>query len=160
MRTVIVPHISGRRSHVNTFTGRQAMFMDFRLMKQGEYADRIPDIDEDIKKELGKHYRMLETGTGRIRKCLKCGRIVISSKKYKREKPYFRNHYYCVFCRKLKHLHQEKEFREKSDRLQPAYQKIWDDFQKQLNRGIKISKELKVEKPKFENNGNIFAKSW
>jgi hypothetical protein len=146
MKSVIRPRNYRGGKPKSTWSHRSQMFDDFGTMKLNEYIDTIPEIPDELKDTLSRNYRMLERGTGKLRKCTTCGRIAIVSKKLRIGQRLKRD-YYCVFCNidkwggdRLRPGFDYKKEKKESDKLQPAYQKMWEEYLKQINRGVTITK--------------------
>lgn len=129
----------------SSYSNRARMWDKFNAMKVEERCRTfIEELPEEYKNKARKGIRMLERKTACIKKCELCGRIAILTIALMKYIPTgkWRN-YWCQQCKHEKMPQYEekpwlKEAMANSDRLQPIYKKVWEEYLRSINEGVTI----------------------
>lgn len=130
---------SHRKDFYNEWNAKKlAILSDLKLSLGDDCMDELYELDP-------RQARMLERGTGKLRKCIICGDVYVNdtSNEIKFGTWLNRNGFKCFFCRNgtKKEL---KGTNEKFERKREIMQKVWDLYINRLNSGVKITK-LKLD---------------
>lgn len=125
-------------SHSADFRAEQASKMlfsisDLKLALGDNVMDELEEIDH-------RQARMLERGTGKLRKCSICGDIYVNSfKSEMRYRQIFnRGGYKCYFC--FSGTKDNRRLTKRGKRKREILQKVYELYLERLNFGVKITK--------------------
>lgn len=121
---------------------------DEALKSRGNFIFGISDlkliIDDDEMEELEKidyrQARMLERGTGKLRKCKECGDVYVNSRQDEIKWGVWlnQNGFKCYFCRK----NIDKPNDKKTKRKRVIMKKVYDLWLEKINEGVTITKNV------------------
>jgi hypothetical protein len=108
------------------------------VAKRCDLKISVADMD-DLMEIDPRQARMLERGTGRLRKCKVCGEVYVNDGKDERMFGVWlnRNGFVCFLCRKGIKLDYKKDTKFK--RKRDIMQKVWDLYIQRLNQGVKTA---------------------
>lgn len=126
-------HRSEFYEHENSKT--IALISDLKLSLGDDVMEELAELDL-------RQARMLERGTGKLRKCKICGDVYVNdrSNEIKFGSWLNRNGFECPFCRRGKREELRKVHNQKFERKREILQKCWDLYMNRLNEGVKITK--------------------
>ena len=119
---------------------------DFYNKSNAEMIGRICDLKisiedmEELEKIDHRQARMLERGTGKLRKCKNCGEVFVNDGKNERMFGTWinRNGFTCFFCRKGFRVNYKKDSVAKKKR--EIMQRVWELYIQRVNLGVKTTK--------------------
>lgn len=123
---------SHRQDFQNQWNARTiSLISDLRLSLGDDAMDELEEIDH-------RQARMLERGTGKLRKCQKCGEVFVNprAKEMKFGKWLNRHGFTCYFCRSGEPVSRTQKWKRKCEIMR----KVWDLYVSRINIGVKVTK--------------------
>lgn len=143
--------LRAKSQHKHTIHGSHRA--DFQAEQNSKFLLAVSDLKlalgDDVMDELAeldlRQARMLERGTGKLRKCSICGDVYVNNNKseIKFKHIFNKGGFKCIFCfngerEKLKAVHNPK-----FERKREILQKVFELYLSRLNQGVTITKLIK-----------------
>lgn len=140
---------SKSRSYLGSFKEEERRKWNSRFVLS--VADLKLSLGDDAVDELEKishiEARMLERGTGKLRKCRECNDVYVNPNKT--EAKYVglinRRGYICRYCNTGKREVMRNVHNERFEKRREIMQKVWDLYQSRLHEGVIVRKATQEE---------------